>query len=227
MLSIFNLPTLPDEPGCYLFKDSQDKIIYVGKAKDLKKRVFSYFQKTDHDLKTKSMIEQIQSVDFIVTKTEVEALILENSLIKKNTPKYNINLRDSKRYSYVLLTDEKFPRLILSRNKIEKGEYFGPFISAQSRDYVIELLNRNFKLRTCKKFPKKPCLRYHIGICDAPCIELISEDDYNRRIKFVESVLKGRNSEIVETLKAQMKQESEKLNYEKAIEYRNQIGAFE
>lgn len=208
-----------------MFKNIKGNIIYVGKAKDLKKRVTSYFTKNDHDPKTSVMISHISSIDFILTNNETEALILENNLIKKNTPKYNINLKDSKRYSYILLTDDNFPRLMISRDQIKKGIYFGPFISAQFRDNIIYLLNRNFKLRTCNKFPKKACLRYHLDLCSAPCINNISQEDYNKNIKKIISVLKGNTKELLENIEIQMKNESKKTNYEKAMELKNQIDA--
>lgn len=231
MLTTNNLSSLPNLSGCYLFKDQKGIIIYIGKAKSLKKRVSSYFQKpiSEYDQKTKVMVEQIDSVDFIVTNTEVEALILENNLIKKHSPKYNVNLKDSKRYAYIILTKEDFPRLLIARKLDEiSAEYFGPFISAEKRDYVIETLKRVFKLRTCKKFPKKPCLRYHIGLCNAPCINLISKEDYDlKKIKPIRTILKGDTKDLSEELKKEMISESEKLNYEHSLELRNQIDSIE
>src|SRR4030042_3892958 len=155
---------LPTNPGCYLFKDSQQHIIYVGKANNIKKRVQSYFQNKSLDPKTRALITKIVSVDYIVTDTNIEALILENTLIKKHQPKYNINLKDAKTYAYILITDDEYPRLLIARQKNEPGKYYGPFVSAQERDYVLWLLQKTFSLRTCKKLPKKPCLRYHIQL---------------------------------------------------------------
>ena len=146
---------LPNEPGCYLFKDNNDKVIYVGKAKNLKKRIKQYNQKNDFDIKTQSMINYIKSVDFVATDNEVEALILENTLIKKYQPKYNIRMKDAKSHSYILLTDEKYPRVLIARRKNEKGKYFGPFISATERDYILQFLKKTFMIRSCKKLPKK------------------------------------------------------------------------
>lgn len=227
MINLKNLPNIPREPGCYIFKTGKGVVLYVGKAKDLKKRVKSYFQKRKHDAKTIELLKHIELVDFIVTKSEVEALILENNLIKKHYPKYNINLKDSKRYAYLMIKDEKFPRLILARTKNEKGKYYGPFVSAQKRDYVLKTIKNSFKLRTCKKFPKKPCLRYHINLCDAPCIGNISEKDYDDQIKRIEMLLKGKTKELKRTLKNEMKIFSKNKDYETAIEKRNQIEAIE
>src|SRR3989339_667101 len=173
-----NLSKIPSNPGCYLFKDNLNSIIYVGKAKNLKKRVKSYFQNKEQDEKTKAMISHINDVEFIVTDTEIESFLLENTLIKKHNPKYNINLKDSKRYAFIEKTNEEFPRLIIARTKDVEGKLFGPFISASMRDEIIYLLNKIFKLRTCKRLPKKVCLRYSLGLCSAPCEKKISKEDY-------------------------------------------------
>jgi len=248
-----NLQTIPSQPGCYLYKDKNNNIIYIGKAKDLKKRVSQYFNNQEKDPKTQALIEQIVTVDFIVTKNEVEALILENNLIKKNHPKYNIDLRDSKRYAYIKITKEEFPRLLIARKKEDDSEYFGPFTSGEKRDYVLQTLIRTFKIRTCKKLPKRPCLRFHLGLCDAPCIKNINKEkyivkdkthnfpeysqgaplkgisvlDYNEKIRFVKGVLNGKTREIQDSLKEEMKNESKKENFERAIEIRNQINSLE
>ena len=153
--------SLPQSPGCYLFKNTKKQVLYVGKAKNLKKRVTTYFQKNELDAKTQRLIDTSTSLDFIVTETETEALILENTLIKKYLPRYNIRLRDAKTYAFIRLTTDTFPRLMIARKKSGTGLFYGPFVSAQERDYVINFLNKTFRLRTCKKMPKKPCLRYH------------------------------------------------------------------
>lgn len=222
---MIDLRSIPNKPGCYLFKDSDGHIIYVGKAKDLKKRVSSYFQKKDLDPKTALLVSHIESADFIVTDSEVEALILENNLIKKNRPKYNIDLRDSKRYAYIQLTAEDFPRLLLARRRDEKGKYFGPFVSAEERDYVLSVLIKAFKLRTCKRLPKKSCLRQHIGLCSAPCVGGITKGDYAETVSVVESVLNGKTSEITKSLRSEMEKESNRLNFERAQDIKNQIEA--
>ena len=173
---MFSITHLPKKPGCYVFHNKQDRILYVGKAKNLQKRVKSYQKPSRLDIKTKQLVKQIHSVDFIVTDNEVEAFLLENTLIKKHQPKYNINLKDSKSYSYIRITDEPFPRAVIARRKTGKGTYYGPFISAANRDYILQFLKKTFHLRTCRKMPKKPCLRYHIHLCDAPCIGEISAE---------------------------------------------------
>lgn len=226
-MDLSNLPNIPHEPGCYLYKDNKGTVIYVGKAKDLNKRVKSYFQKEHEDEKTRQLVLNIDSMDFIVTRSEVEALILENNLIKKHNPKYNISLKDSKRYAYIEITDEEFPRLLIARKRENLERCYGPFVSGEKRDYVMKTLIRGFKIRTCKKLPKKACLRYHIGLCDAPCISNISREEYVSRIKIVESILKGNIEDIKKSLEDEMKTESMKLNYEKALELRNQVEAIE
>ena len=218
---------LPEHPGCYLFKDATGEIIYVGKAKNLRKRVKSYFQKNDLDPKTIAMVQRINSLDFIVTDNEVEALILENNLIKKNRPKYNIDLKDSKRYAYIELTDEKFPRLLVARRRDGTGRFFGPFVSAAARDYILSTLKKTFQIRTCKRMPKKPCLRHQINLCQAPCIGKIEHAEYCERIKAVELILKGRIDELVKSKKHEIAEASAELDFERALKLRNQIEAIE
>lgn len=217
--------SLPNKPGCYIYSNKRGKVIYIGKAKSLSKRVSSYFTKNDHDPKTKAMLEHVDSVDYIVTSNEVEALVLENSLIKKHKPRYNINLKDSKRYAYLRLTDENFPRLMIARQR--KGRVFGPFVSAQERDNVLATLKKIFRLRTCKKMPKRACLRYHINLCDAPCLGNISENDYAKRISNVKRILNGKIDIVLKELQKEMQTASSNLFFEKAIEQRNQIEALQ
>ena len=221
----FNFNNIPDNPGCYIYKDSKDVIIYVGKAKDLKKRVSSYFSRTHPDEKTNQLVQRIKDIQFIITKSEIEALILENNLIKKHYPKYNIHLKDSKRYAYIHIPDEPFPRLLYARDKTNKGKYFGPFTSADQRNRIIKLLRMLFKMRTCKKFPKRACLRYHINLCTAPCEKKISEEDYNDRIKAISHFLKGDNKSLVKSLNMKMAEYSERQNFEEAMQMRDTITA--
>lgn len=221
-----DLTTIPNNPGCYIYRNKSD-IIYIGKAKNLKKRVSSYFQKKVHDPKTQALVSNIESVDYIVTDNELEALLLESHLIKEHTPKYNIDLKDSKSFSTILLTDEDFPRLVIARRRLGKGTHFGPFVSAQERDYILHLMRKIFRIRTCKKMPKKACLRYHIHLCDAPCINLISKSEYDDRISKVKMILRGQTSELLSELKTQMHSFSQNKNFEKALEIRNQIAAIE
>ena len=189
-----NLKEIPEKPGCYLYKNKLGKIIYIGKAKNLKKRVNSYFNKKHDDAKTIALVENIDSVEFIITKTEVEALILENNLIKKNKPRYNIDLKDSKRYAFIQVTDEEFPRLLVARKREGGGRFYGPFVSGKARDYILEVLRRTFRVRTCKKLPKRKCMQYDIGLCSGPCVKKISKEDYLQNIKSAEMVLKGKFS---------------------------------
>jgi len=218
---------LPNEPGCYLFKDKNEHVIYVGKAKNLKKRIKQYTQKNDVDIKTQSMLNYIKTVDFVATDNEVEALILENTLIKRYQPKYNIRMKDAKSHSYILLTDEKYPRILIARRKNEKGKYYGPFVSATERDYVLQFLKKTFLIRTCKKLPKKACLRYHINLCEAPCIGLISEKDYESKIENVKLILTGHTDKLLKKLDADMKSFSNRNYFETALKIRNQINAIE
>ncbi len=224
---MFDVTEFPETPGCYLFRDAAQKIIYVGKAKNLKKRLKSYLQKRQIDPKTTSLIRHIDSVSLIVTDTEVEALILENTLIKKHQPKYNINLKDAKTYAFIQLTDEEFPRLLIARQKQGDGRYFGPFVSALERDHVLQFLNRTFALRTCKKLPKKSCLRFHLRLCDGPCIGTISKEEYHKKIRNVRFILSGRSKELIRKLNQEMAMQSERFDFEKALVLRDQITAIQ
>jgi excinuclease ABC subunit C len=218
---------IPSNPGCYLFKDKKDRVIYVGKAKNLKKRVKSYYQKQALDPKTEVMVEAVDSYDFIVTDSEVEAIILESNLIKKHKPKYNIDLKDSKRFAYIQLTGDDFPRILYARRPSGKGKFFGPFVSAAARDDIIWILKKSFKIRTCKRMPKKACLRFHINLCTAPCIENITKKEYGAVMKKVEMVLKGKTKELASSLKNEMKEASRDQQYEQALELHNQLSAID
>ncbi|WP_455392032.1 excinuclease ABC subunit UvrC [[Eubacterium] cellulosolvens] len=222
MIDLYSIPT---DPGCYQFKDSSDIIIYIGKAKNLRKRVKSYFQKTDLDPKTQALVDNVNSVDYIITSNEIEAYILENNLIKKHQPKYNIDFKDAKRYAYIELTSEDFPRLLIARRELVTGSSFGPFVSAVARDYIINSLRRTFQIRTCKRMPKRACLRFHINLCQAPCIGNISKTKYQKNIKTIKSILKGKTNEIIKSLTNEMAVASSSLKYERALELRNQIEA--
>lgn len=224
---MFSITHLPDKPGCYLFRNQQGSILYVGKAKNVRKRVKSYQKQNNQDPKTQQLIKQIESVDFIVTDNEMEAFILENTLIKKHQPKYNINLKDAKSYSFIRITDEPFPRVVIARRKTGKGQYVGPFVSAADRDYILQFLKKTFHLRTCRRMPKKPCLRYHIQLCDAPCIGKISEDEYLEQIDTAKQILKGHIHKAAEKLTREMKQYSEYQQFEHALKKRNQLIALD
>ena len=220
-----DLSLIPNEPGSYQYKDSDGNIIYVGKAKDLKKRVSSYFNRTLHDKKTQALVKSIASIDFIVTGSEVEALILENNLIKRYQPRYNIDLKDSKSYAYIRMTDDEYPTVTIARKKGDSGEYFGPFVSAKERDYVLSVIKKTFKLRSCRKMPKRPCLRAHIETCSAPCTNRITKEDYLAQAKKASAVLKGNTKEIIRALEDEMKTFSANLEFEKAMLCRDQIAA--
>jgi len=223
-MTMIDLNQVPQNPGCYIYKDKKGIIIYIGKAKNLKNRVKSYFS-GKHDEKTELLIRNIDSMDYIVTKTEVEALLLENNLIKKHKPRYNIDLRDSKRYAYILLTKEDFPRLMVARDKIKEGRYFGPFTSAEKRNKVIKLLRMVFKLRTCNRMPKRACLRHHINLCSAPCIGKITKKDYKDKIRAIGGFLKGDVKNAIKSIEQKMKRFSSKEMFEEALEMRDSINA--
>ena len=143
------------------------------------------------------MLSHAKTVDFVVTDNEVESLILENTLIKRHQPRYNIRLKDAKSHTYLLLTNDEFPRVLIDRGKIGKGKFYGPFVSAHERDDVLHFLRKTFLLRTCKKMPKKSCLRHHINLCDAPCAGLVSKKDYEIKIQKVKMVLSGKTEELI------------------------------
>ncbi len=217
----------PSQPGCYLFQNKFGKVIYIGKARNIKKRVNSYFQKKGLDIKTQNLVSEITNVEFFVTDNEVEAFLLEAQLIKKYQPKYNLELKGGQRYAYIEITDDKFPRLLTTRN-IKKGDkVFGPYSSGSSRQEMIRLANSLFKLRICKRLPKRSCLLYHIKQCSAPCIGKISQSDYQKNISKVEMLLKGKTKELIDSLEQEMKEYSAELNYELAKTKRDQILALE
>ena len=226
------LKKLPDKPGVYIMKDTNEHIIYVGKAKVLKNRVRQYFQESsNHSPKVVSMVKHIKSFEYIVTGTEVEALILENNLIKKYSPKYNIMLKDDKTYPYIKLTlNEMFPRLYMTRrHDKDKAKYFGPYTSSAAIKETIEVILKIWPLRRClKKFPRdfgkeRPCLNYHIGQCLAPCGNNISKEAYDKMISEVVDFLNGKHKEIIKNLQKQMEEASENLEFEKAAEFRDKI----
>lgn len=219
------LKLLTTEPGCYLMKDVTGKIIYVGKAKNLKRRVSSYFNR-EHTGKTKALVQNIDDFEYIVTSTEVESLLLEINLIKKYSPKYNIMLKDNKSYPYIEITNEKYPRLIISRPrkiKNHKGKLFGPYPNANAARKTVELLNRIYPFRKCHTMGKKTCLYYHIGQCLGYCENKVSKEQMDQMINEVSSFLKGNYDYLTKKIKQLMLDASEKLNYEKAIEYKEML----
>ena len=224
---MIDLSAIPTNSGCYIYRDKDNEIIYIGKAKNLKKRVSSYFQKRDLDPKTQIMVKKIESAEFIITANEVEALILENTLIKKHTPKYNIDLKDSKSYAFIHISGDVFPRIGILRKTTTRGKLYGPFVSAANRDEILDVVKKTFKLRSCKTLTKRACLRYHIGHCSAPCIGNISKEEYQKSIKKAEYVLSGNSLELISKLKTEMEEYAKKQEFELAKDLRNQIFALE
>ncbi len=225
MVKPFNAPSLP---GVYLMKDTAGGIIYIGKAKDIKKRVASYFRENaDLPEKTIRQVAETDTVEFIVTDNEIEALVLEANLIRKNRPKYNIDLKDSFRYAYVLVTAEEFPRLLTVRKLSgkEKGKVLGPFVFGEQRAIAMSALRKTFKIRTCKHIPKRECLLYHIGQCSAPCIGKISKEEYKANIDAAVRSLEGNNETLILELGKRMAEASKSQRFEEALKLREQIKA--
>ena len=220
------LKELPNSPGCYLMKNSDDEIIYVGKAKNLSNRVRSYFTGS-HNAKTTRLVQDIKNFEFIMTSTEKEAFILEMNLIKKHNPKYNIMLTDDKRYPYIAISNERHPKIFYTRTLNKKAKYYGPYPNAKAAKDVSDMLNKMYPLRKCNKIPKKECLYYHIGQCLAPCIRDVSSDEYKEIIGKANSFLKGNVKEEIKRLKVLMNEASEKLEFEVALEYLNIIKELE
>lgn len=221
------LALLPDQPGCYLMKDRQGTIIYVGKAKVLKNRVRSYFTGS-HDGKTFRLVNEIEDFEYIVTSSNIEALILELNLIKKHDPKYNVMLKDDKTYPFIKLTAEKHPRLIITRKvKKDKGKYFGPYPNAFAANETKKLLDRIYPLRKCNTLPDRVCLYYHLGQCLAPCVYDVEEREYKQIVDDINRFLNGGHTEIKKELTEKMLEASEMLDFERAKEYRDKIAHIE
>ncbi|MGG4265657.1 excinuclease ABC subunit UvrC [Peribacillus simplex] len=217
------LALLPDQPGCYLMKDRQGTIIYVGKAKVLKNRVRTYFTGS-HDGKTLRLVSEIEDFEYIVTSSNIEALILELNLIKKHDPKYNVMLKDDKTYPFIKLTAERHPRLIITRKvKKDKGKYFGPYPNAFAANETKKLLDRIYPLRKCNTLPDRVCLYYHLGQCLAPCVYEVEEQEYKKMVDDINRFLNGGHTEIKKELTEKMLEASEELDFERAKEYRDKI----
>lgn len=219
------LALLTKEPGCYLMLDKNNKVIYVGKAKNLKRRVSSYFNR-EHTGKTKALVSNIVNFEYIVTESEVESLLLEINLIKKYSPKYNIMLKDNKSYPYIEITNDKYPRLIISRPrklKNHKGRLFGPYPNSNAARKTVELLNRIYPFRKCHTMEKKVCLYYQIGQCLGYCENKVSKERINEMISEVTSFLKGNYLTVRKKIENLMKEASDKLNFEAAIEYKEML----
>lgn len=217
---------LPKKPGIYIMKDADDKIIYIGKSKSLKNRVKSYFKDKHDTPKTQILMNHFNSLEYIITDSEKEALILEANLIKKHRPRYNIRLKDDKRYPYVKITHEKYPRLLITRNIGKNGEYFGPFTDAGSIRQTVKFLKSLFKIRTCKRMDG-PCLNNQIDLCYGPCDEKISEEEYKKAITKIDLFFQGRYSKIIENLEKEMKHASKSQLFEKAAVLRDQINSIQ
>ncbi|WP_102274339.1 excinuclease ABC subunit UvrC [Cytobacillus massiliigabonensis] len=214
---------LPDQPGCYLMKDRQGTIIYVGKAKVLKNRVRSYFTGS-HDGKTLRLVNEIEDLEYIVTSSNMEALILELNLIKKYDPKYNVMLKDDKSYPFIKLTAERHPRLITTRKvKKDKGKYFGPYPNVQAANETKKLLDRIYPLRKCTTLPDRVCLYYHLGQCLAPCVNEVSEQEYKQMVDEITKFLNGGYKDIKKDLTEKMTAAAEELDFERAKEFRDKI----
>lgn len=229
---------LPDKPGVYRFYDTDNELIYVGKAKNVKKRVSSYFTKSHAiNRKTMRMVSEIDKIEYTVADTEFDALLLENNFIKESQPKYNILLKDDKTFPYICILKERFPRIIYTRKYIpEQGEYFGPYSSVAAMKQVLDLVRKLYSIRTCSlmlsqsnidqnKF--KPCLEYHIGNCKAPCIGNQSEDDYREEIEQARNVLKGNLTVVFQYFRKQMQEAAANMQFERAQRYKEKLDLLE
>jgi len=222
------LELLPDNPGCYLYKDNIGEIIYVGKAKNLKNRVKSYFTGT-HNKKTQTLVSKIEDLEYIIVNSEKEALLLENNLIKKYRPYFNIRLKDDKSYPYLMITKEEHPRLLMTRKykKNNKNIYFGPYVDIKSATEVKKILDKIYPLRKCNPVEKRPCMYYQIGECIGPCAKKITTDDYKSQISKIKSFLTGNTKEILLDLKNKMQEHIKNLEFEAAGQVHSYIKSIE
>ena len=227
------LKNLPNNPGIYQFINDKEKVVYVGKARNLKNRVRSYFHNSITSAKTLALVSKIADLEMIITDNEIEALVLENNLIKELKPRYNINLKDDKSYPFIKVTNEPYPRIFPTRRVVKDGSrYFGPYTSVKNMKDSLRMINQVFKIRSCKlditqenidKKKFKVCLDYHIKKCDGPCEGLVSEKDYNEMVMEATKVLKGRTDELIKDLNKKMNVSVEALEFEKAAELRDKI----
>lgn len=231
------LKTLPDKPGVYRYYDAEGNILYVGKAKNLKKRVSSYFTKEHDNSRLRLLVKKIADIKTLVVNTEYDALLLENNLIKQHQPRYNVSLKDDKTYPWLCLKKEPYPRLFYTRKKIKDGsEYFGPYASVTSVKTLLSFIKENFHLRTCSldltevaiaKKKYRPCLDYHLGTCKAPCVSLQAEAEYDENIRQIKSIIRGNISSVIRELKQKMQSHAEKMEFEDAQDIKEKIEALE
>ena len=227
------LKAIPALPGIYQFKDKNGKVIYVGKGKNLRNRVRSYFQSNAKSPKTLALIKRVRDFQLIVTDSEVEALVLENNLIKELKPRYNINLKDDKTFPYIRVTNEPYPQIYSTRQVVQDGsKYFGPYTNVRDMKISLRMINQTFRIRSCKyyidedsieKGKVKVCLDYHINKCDGPCEGLISEKEYRKMVDRVIQVLRGKTDDLISELKIEMQDHSKKLDFEKAAQARDML----
>src|SRR5450432_725753 len=225
--------TIPVEPGIYKYFDETGALIYVGKAKSLRKRVSSYFTKTFTTYKTHELVQRIRRIEFTIVNSEQDAFLLENSLIKQFQPRFNINLKDDKTYPYIVIKKEPFPRIFLTRRHINDGsEYLGPFTSVGKVRELLDFVRNNIQLRTCKlnlsennirKGKFKVCLEYHLGNCKGPCEALQSEEDYRQGLEQLKNILRGNLSPLIQDFKKEMKGLAGSMDFEKAEIIRKKI----
>ena len=219
----YNYADLPEKPGVYILKDVEDRIIYVGKAKSLKKRVKTYFKDDLEDTKTRALMTQFHHLEYMITDNEKEALILESNLIKKHLPRYNIRLKDDKRYPYIQITQEDYPRMHITRRFVDDGSYYyGPFTDVRAVRSILKRLKPIFKLRDCKNMDG-PCLNYQIQLCPAPCSGNLTKEEYRNGVEKVQLFLEGRQTEVLSILNDEMHQAASNHEYEKAAIIRDQL----
>ncbi len=231
------LKTIPENPGVYQYFDAEGKILYVGKAKNLKKRVFSYFVKEHDRAKTAMLVRRIADIKFIIVDTELDALLLENNLIKKYQPRYNVSLKDDKTFPWICIKNERFPRVFATRRLIKDGSrYFGPYANVKMMHNLLELIHTLYPTRNCnlnlseeniRKGKYKVCLEYHIGNCKGPCQAFQTEEDYNRSVAAIEEIIRGNFSSAIKHMKQEMEDFAEKMQYEKAHIIKEKIASLE
>lgn len=220
------LPSIPHEPGCYFYKDAEGMILYIGKAKDLRKRTSQYFVR-QADAKTRAMLDVARQIDWVATRTEVEALLLEARLIRQHKPPFNIDLKDNKRYAYLKITEEEFPRVVTTRDNDARRQQdiIGPFTDASERVHLLAKTRKLFRLRVCNTMPKRVCLYYHLGQCSGPCEGKISKEEYAHDVARARMFLKGQSPELIAELECAMALASKNLDFEEAKRLRDAVRA--